>query len=877
MSVESSPDYQNGKASIRFVWQLGTAILVSALICLSVGCAGISASGAQPNPSNANISLSPPTATISSGAQQQFSATLTSNAKTEMANSAIFWHTSAGTISQSGLFTAPTVTSSTRVTVIATCAVDSASSAVSEVTVVPQNKIAISLSPATATISSGGRQQFSAALTSTSNTAVTWHASAGTISSSGLYTAPSVAASTKVTVTATSVADGNSVATSQVTVVPISKLLFTISSLAAGTTGTPYSTTLTATGGNAPYLWQITGGSLPQGLSLDQSNGVISGITSQTGIFSFTTSVTDASSTSANTSFSIAMSSSTTGNFDGPAELPRVYVTSDLADTPAPGNVISVAKGGDLQQALDSAKCGDTITLQAGAVFTGSFTVPAQTCDDAHWIIVRTSAPDSSLPPEGTRITPCYAGVSSLPGRPALNCTATNNVLAKIQFSAVGSGPLILANGASHYRFIGLEITRTPATGVVHNLVVNQINSAADHIVFDRTWVHGTARDETTRGVMLSGTQYAVVDSYFTDFHCVAITGACGDSQAIAGGLGSLPMGPYKIVDNFLEAASQSILLGGGAATLTPADIEIRRNHMFKPLTWMVGQPGYVGGVDGHPFIVKNLMEFKNAQRVLVEGNVLEDAWGGFSQAGFAILLTPKNQAQGTGNVCPICQVTDVTIRYITISHVGGGLQIANGLSDNGGRPFDGERYSIHDLTADDIDPAKFDGYGTFAQVSMGQRAPVLQSVTISHVTAFQPNVLLNLGDDTTMNLAMRNFVFTNNLVNAGTAPTKTIGGGPANCAYYSVPLTSLRACFSTYTFSHNAIIATPANFTPSKYPPGNYFPASASVVDFVNYNNGNGGDYHLQSTSQYKNAGTDGLDLGANVDAVEEAIAGVL
>ena len=63
-----------------------------------------------------------------------------------------------------------------------------------------------------------------------------------------------------------------------------------------------------------------------------------------------------------------------------------------------------------------------------------------------------------------------------------------------------------------------------------------------------------------------------------------------------------------------------------------PTDIEIRRNDMFKPLIWMKGQPGYVGGVDGHPFIVKNLLELKNAQRVLVDGNILEYTWGGFSK-----------------------------------------------------------------------------------------------------------------------------------------------------------------------------------------------------------------------------------------------------
>ena len=43
-------------------------------------------------------------------------------------------------------------------------------------------------------------------------------------------------------------------------------------------------------------------------------------------------------------------------------------------------------------------------------------------------------------------------------------------------------------------------------------------------------------------------------------------------------------MGPFKIVNNFLEASGENILLGGGAATVTPADIEIRHNHMFRGL-----------------------------------------------------------------------------------------------------------------------------------------------------------------------------------------------------------------------------------------------------------------------------------------------------
>jgi hypothetical protein len=737
--------------------------------------------------------------------------------------------------------------------------------------------VQISLTPASVSVLPGKQQQFSATLTSTSNTAVIWHATAGTISTSGLFTAPQVSAPAKITVTATSVADSAASASSSVSVAQAVKMSMQAAKLPEGVAGNPYSTNLAVSGGTAPYSYQIVSGSLPEGFYLDRSSGLISGMTLQTGSFSFSASVTDAQAEKVTGSVSLTITPSTAGNFDGPAELPRVYVQSDLASTPAPGSVISVPTGGDFQKALDRATCGDTISLQAGASYTGRFNLPARNCDDAHWIIIRTSAPDSALPAEGTRVSPCYAGVTSLPARPAFQCPSSRNVMAKIQLSGTASGPIIFSNGANHYRFIGLEITRTPSTQVVYNLAIKEIDGSANHLIFDRCWFHGTPQDETERGVMLSGTQYtAIVDSYFSDFHCVSISGACLDSQAIAGGSGSVPMGPFKIVNNFLEAASENIILGGGSATTTPTDIEIRHNHMFKPMIWKKGQPGYVGGRDGHPFIVKNLFELKNAQRVLFEGNILENTWGGFSQTGFGMVITPKNQAIGAANVCPVCQVTDVTIRYSKISHVASGLQLGNSASSNGGVPLAGQRYSVHDLTIDDIDNVRYDGYGLFAQVSTGPGAPVLQDVTINHVTAFQPGVMLNIGDDLTVNPKMKNFVYTNNLVNAGSTPTRTTGsGGTADCAYTGVPNIVLAKCFNAYQFSHNAVIGTPSNRPPSLYPVSNFFPANMSTVDFVNYAHGIGGDYRLANSSRYKNAGTDGKDLGADVGAIEAAVAG--
>jgi hypothetical protein len=81
-----------------------------------------------------------------------------------------------------------------------------------------QPPVSISLAPGTLTLSSGGGQQFLATVQNTSNTSVTWTASAGTISSAGNYTAPKVTSNTSATITATSVADTTKTAKATVTV-----------------------------------------------------------------------------------------------------------------------------------------------------------------------------------------------------------------------------------------------------------------------------------------------------------------------------------------------------------------------------------------------------------------------------------------------------------------------------------------------------------------------------------------------------------------------------------------------------------------------------------------------------------------------------------
>jgi hypothetical protein len=117
--------------------------------------------------------------------------------------------------------------------------------------------ITVSITPTTATVASGGTEQFSAQVTNTTNTAVTWSATSGTVSTAGLFTAPIFTATTTVTVTATSVADNTKSASATVTVnaavgtLTLNPTSLSFGSVTVGQTSPVLLTTLTNTGNAA--------------------------------------------------------------------------------------------------------------------------------------------------------------------------------------------------------------------------------------------------------------------------------------------------------------------------------------------------------------------------------------------------------------------------------------------------------------------------------------------------------------------------------------------------------------------------------------------------------------------------------------------------
>ena len=259
-----------------------TAVVLAWLLlggAILTGCAGDanSATAARRRPHLVTITVSPTTATLTAGTTQQFSASVTGTS-----NTAVTWGVSGagcsgaacGTISFSGLYTSPAnISSSLTVTVQGTSVADPTKSASATVTIVAAVAMLLSISPASASVPTGGTQSLTATETGTSNTAVTWSLSGagcsgsacGTLSSSSLsavYTSPSVPPSPpQVSVIATNVADPTKSASATMTIVAAVGVSLSISPTSASVpTGGTQSLTATETGtSNTAVTWSLSG------------------------------------------------------------------------------------------------------------------------------------------------------------------------------------------------------------------------------------------------------------------------------------------------------------------------------------------------------------------------------------------------------------------------------------------------------------------------------------------------------------------------------------------------------------------------------------------------------------------------------------------
>ena len=173
------------------------------------------------------VRVSPGAVSLAGGASQQFTASVTGST-----NTGVSWTTSGGAITAGGLYVAPSTTGT--YTVTATSAADTTKSA--SATIAVNVPVSVAVSPTAPSLVTGGTQQFTATVSGTTNTGVTWKASGGSVTPGGLYTAPATAGT--YTVTATSMADTTKSASASVAVsAPHAAQLLWIASPSSGVVG----------------------------------------------------------------------------------------------------------------------------------------------------------------------------------------------------------------------------------------------------------------------------------------------------------------------------------------------------------------------------------------------------------------------------------------------------------------------------------------------------------------------------------------------------------------------------------------------------------------------------------------------------------------
>jgi hypothetical protein len=445
-------------------------------------------------------------------------------------------------------------------------------------------------------------------------------------------------------------------------------------------------------------------------------------------------------------------------------------------------DIIKVPANSNLQAAINRAKSGDVIELQAGATYYGEIVLPNRPLTD--YVTIQSSA--LARLPEDQRVGPeqasLMAKIVTKDGKPTVSAEA----------------------GANHYRFAGIEFAPASPT-YVYNLVLfgtdqTRLADVPHHLEIDRSYVHTYKTGVARRGIALNSADSTIKNSYIEGF---AFPGE--ETQGICGWTGTRDV---KIINNYVEGGAENIMFGGSDpvnADMTPTNIEVRGNHLNKPVAWK------------KKVTHKTHFELKNAKNVLFTGNYLENNW-----EGSAFRITVRNQDGGA----PFSTVEDVVVKDNVVNGAGEGFNILGKDDTHPSQTM--KRLTITNNLFLNIGGQAWDGSGYFIQIADGE------NILIANNTVF------NSGNIATFYGTMpRDLTFRDNIMGHGLYGIHGIGD-----------MKSAKSIFQNNVFVNNLRVSS----GDLAYPSGNIGLSDFKSVGFADAGNN---DYRLTPGSKYKGKGS--------------------
>jgi len=267
---------------------------------------------------------------------------------------------------------------------------------------------------------------------------------------------------------------------------------------------------------------------------------------------------------------------------------------------------------------------------------------------------------------------------------------------------------LIIAAGTSDIRVQGVEVF-----GNGNDLI--WCAKGAQRIAFENVWVHGNG--DTKNGITLNCTDAIVRRSVIDDIYRFG--------QESHGVIGYDGPGPYVIEDSFIRAASIGIMFGGADPTtpqLVPSNIQIRNNVITKKLEWRG-----VRNSANLSYAVKNLVELKNAQDVVIADNLMRYSWVD-GQTAFGLVLSIRNQS---GN-CTWCVIQRVQVLRNRITDVGTAVSI---LARDYTHPSGVMNNVLFQDNTFEIKQSTYGGRGATFEISRGPVDLVIEGTRVENTT----------------------------------------------------------------------------------------------------------------------------------------------